>query len=179
MTDRRQRKSKAALQRALLELIGEKPYDAITVDEIAAAADVARATFYAHYKDKAALLEEATADLLRELSERVALVAPQEEPFFGGAGLRAVFAHAAEHRDLYRLLLTGESGPEARRSFVEVFRTAAEGVFGRIGAAQGRKPRVPMPALVTAFVGAILLTLEAWVLDELEGDPSDRIRALV
>jgi len=65
--DRRQRKSRAALQQALLTLISTKAYDSITVEDITELADVARATFYAHCKDKPALLMEVSRELVEEL----------------------------------------------------------------------------------------------------------------
>ena len=54
--DRRVRKTKAALQQAMIELVIEQGYEAISIDAIASRADVTRATFYAHYPSKAALL---------------------------------------------------------------------------------------------------------------------------
>src|SRR5215468_5441609 len=97
--DRRKRKSRAALQKALLDLIGEKPYASITVDDIAARADVARATFYAHHHDKTALLLEATRELLGDLTAKASAVAPQDG-VGRGVAMRVVFAHAQAHRDL-------------------------------------------------------------------------------
>jgi AcrR family transcriptional regulator len=177
--DRRKRKSRAALQKALLDLITEKPYAAITVEDIAARADVVRGTFYAHFQGKDTLLLESTRELLAELAVEADAAAPQGEPVFTGAALRVLFDHAEAHRDLYRLLLTGEGGRDARLVAIETLRSVTTVVFSRLVAAQKSKPRVPMPALVTAFVGACILTLEAQVVGELEGDAEDRIRALV
>ncbi len=53
--DRRTRRSQKLLFDALMELILEKDYESITVSEISARADVARATFYLHFDDKDAL----------------------------------------------------------------------------------------------------------------------------
>jgi AcrR family transcriptional regulator len=46
------------LQDALKRLLEEKEFDKITIQDIAEAATLNRATFYAHYPDKFALLEE-------------------------------------------------------------------------------------------------------------------------
>jgi AcrR family transcriptional regulator len=46
------------LQDALKHLLEEKEFDKITIQDIAEAATLNRATFYAHYPDKFALLEE-------------------------------------------------------------------------------------------------------------------------
>lgn len=52
MEDRRVRRTKERLRQALLQLLLEKPYEAISVQQILDVADVSRAAFYAHYQDK-------------------------------------------------------------------------------------------------------------------------------
>lgn len=54
--DRRVRRTKRRLKEALLELIEQRDYDRITVEEITSRADVGRSTFYSHYADKEDLL---------------------------------------------------------------------------------------------------------------------------
>lgn len=49
--DRRVRRTKKLLEEALLDLLKTKNIHSITVSELAIAADVTRATFYAHYRD--------------------------------------------------------------------------------------------------------------------------------
>jgi AcrR family transcriptional regulator len=55
--DPRVKRTKQLLQKALMDLVREKPVDSITVQDIAARAEVNRATFYAHFEDKYALLD--------------------------------------------------------------------------------------------------------------------------
>jgi AcrR family transcriptional regulator len=55
--DPRIRRTRQLLQGALLQLLGSKPFDDISVQDITDAATVNRATFYDHYVDKFALLE--------------------------------------------------------------------------------------------------------------------------
>ena len=55
--DRRQRKTKDAIFRALIMLLGKKDFNRITVSEIIDSADVGRATFYAHFETKEFLAE--------------------------------------------------------------------------------------------------------------------------
>src|SRR5687767_3562998 len=50
--DRRVRRTRRLVQQALVELILEKGYDAVTVTDIIDRADVGRSTFYAHFTDK-------------------------------------------------------------------------------------------------------------------------------
>ena len=55
--DPRIRRTRLLLQQALGKLLEEKEFDKISVQDIADAATVNRATFYDHYTDKFALLE--------------------------------------------------------------------------------------------------------------------------
>jgi AcrR family transcriptional regulator len=65
------RRTRQLLQGALLQLLGSKSFDDISVQDIAEAATVNRATFYDHYTDKFALLEALIAGgFHRMLAER-------------------------------------------------------------------------------------------------------------
>ena len=63
--DRRVRRTKALLHGALGSLLHEKAWDDIAVKQILGRADVGRSTFYAHFRDKDALLLSALRDILR------------------------------------------------------------------------------------------------------------------
>lgn len=54
--DRRVQKTRKLLQDALIELVAEKGYETITIQEILDKANVGRSTFYAHFQDKDQLL---------------------------------------------------------------------------------------------------------------------------
>jgi AcrR family transcriptional regulator len=56
--DPRIRRTRQLLQDSLKRLLEEKEFDKITIQDITEAATLNRATFYAHYPDKFALLEE-------------------------------------------------------------------------------------------------------------------------
>jgi AcrR family transcriptional regulator len=55
--DPRIRRTRQLLQQALVQLLQTRDFDKLSVQEITDAAGVNRATFYAHYPDKFALLE--------------------------------------------------------------------------------------------------------------------------
>src|ERR1700736_5950168 len=50
--DPRVKRTRSLLQDALVELLAEKSFDAITVQDIAERSTINRATFYAHFVDK-------------------------------------------------------------------------------------------------------------------------------
>lgn len=59
--DPRVKRTKQLIQQAFAELIKEKGFDAVTIQDIAQRATINRTTFYAHYSDKYILLDELTA----------------------------------------------------------------------------------------------------------------------
>lgn len=65
-TDRRVQKTRKLLQDALIELVAEDGYEAVTIQEILDQANVGRSTFYAHFQDKDQLLHS-ILDRLDEL----------------------------------------------------------------------------------------------------------------
>jgi AcrR family transcriptional regulator len=64
--DPRVKRTRQMLDQAFLELLAEKGFDAITVQDVTARAGVNRATFYAHFPDKFALLDYSIREAFRE-----------------------------------------------------------------------------------------------------------------
>lgn len=67
--DRRIRKSQEAIKKAVTELMIEKNFDRITLQDISDRADVSRRTVYLHYTDKFDLLDKLLEEHIRELRE--------------------------------------------------------------------------------------------------------------
>jgi len=94
------------LQTALIELILEKGYDAVSIQDITDRADLARATFYLHAKDKDELLWLLIADMIHATEEEVVKkfsgpIPPQAEYY----GYWNIFSHIEQNRDIYRVIL--------------------------------------------------------------------------
>lgn len=104
--DRRSRRTRAALQGALVRLLAEKPLEAVTVRELAEAADVHRATFYSHYQDIYDLHAQVQSALVAQIEELVS----GWELSYGEFYARLVRA-VRERPDLFRLVLTGSGSP--------------------------------------------------------------------
>jgi AcrR family transcriptional regulator len=68
--DRRVIKTKRNLKRTMQEMMGEMPFEKITVKAICERAMTSRITFYNYYNDKYALLEELFHDMNLELERR-------------------------------------------------------------------------------------------------------------
>ncbi|WP_081438991.1 TetR/AcrR family transcriptional regulator [Pseudofrankia asymbiotica] len=105
--DRRARRSRSALLRAAVDLVGERGTAAVPISDLADAADVSRQVLYQQFGDRDALLLEAALDLARrDLMPRLGDPAAAVP---GRARSLAVARHFAEHRGFYRALMTGST----------------------------------------------------------------------
>ncbi len=76
--DPRIKRTRQLLQQALIDLMAEKSFQAITVQDIAERATVNRVTFYAHFEDKFALLEYTTRQIIKQ---QIRSQVPEESNF--------------------------------------------------------------------------------------------------
>ncbi|MEA4908526.1 MAG: TetR family transcriptional regulator [Anaerolineaceae bacterium] len=78
--DPRVKRTRALIQNAFLDLLAEKDFQSITVQDITHKAEINRATFYAHYLDKFALLETSIDHIFRQELEKRTLNACRYSP---------------------------------------------------------------------------------------------------
>src|SRR4051812_37849709 len=71
--DPRVRRTRKLLQQALTDLLAEKSFHSINVQDVVDRATVNRATFYAHFTDKYALLDNVVGEWFREELSRAGL----------------------------------------------------------------------------------------------------------
>jgi AcrR family transcriptional regulator len=107
-TDRRVRRTRALLHRSLIELILEKGYSKITVQDILDRADVGRSTFYAHFRSKDDLLVNGWEDARASFAERIRSSSEQAELL---EPMLVFFQHIDGNRQLYRAMV-GRQGSE-------------------------------------------------------------------
>jgi AcrR family transcriptional regulator len=108
-------RTRAALSGALLGLLQTKPFDQVTVREITKTAKVGYATFFRHYPDKEALLNDLAAGQIRELIEKTV-------PILFAADSRvaavALCSYVEKHHKLWVALLTGGAAGTVRQEFI-------------------------------------------------------------
>ena len=96
--DRRITKTRKSIYAAFLQLLNQKNFETITVQEIIDLADVGRSTFYSHYESKELLLNELCRYLFHHLFER-------EENINIEAYLTHIFLHFKKNQDHVTSLL--------------------------------------------------------------------------
>ena len=161
--DRRVERTQEQLRQALVALIRERGFERLTVQDIIDRANVGRATFYAHFDNKDALLAsgfDQLRDALRA-AQRVALGRPGPVEHRVFAFTHEVFAHTDAHRDLFRMMVGRRSGAAVQRILHaligDLVRRDIEAVAGRLPA------NVPREALVQFTTGALFGLLMWWV----------------
>lgn len=162
--DRRVERTQQLLEAALLSLIKEKEFDAISVQEIIDRANVGRATFYAHYDNKEDLLESGFNGLLAALRER------QREARSRGSSIddqlfafsHHLLAHANEHRDIFPAMVSKRGGALIqhllRHLLVKVVRDDV-----KVVASQGGTGQMPEEAIVQFIAGGLFGLLMWWL----------------
>jgi AcrR family transcriptional regulator len=110
--DRRIAKTRTALLEAGRALLTTRSIDVISIDEIVAAADVAKGSFYNHFTDKDVFAREIGATVRRQVEKAVATGnAGVADPAARFARALCVFIRfAIEHRDSAQLLWRLNSG---------------------------------------------------------------------
>ena len=103
----RVRRTQTLLRDALIALIEERGFEALTVGELTARAMVSRAAFYRNYRDKYDLVEQMFAEAMSALLAAVGELG-QEHP---AATWVAFFEHIAAYDRLYRALLGRHGSP--------------------------------------------------------------------
>ena len=168
--DRRSKRTRRLLSEALIELMLEKRYDKITVQDIIDRADVGRSTFYAHYQDKEDLLAKDFERVLGMLSQQINHGREIKQLILPGLG---IFRHVQEHHHLYKALLWGR-GIELlfKKGHSYVSRRFEEQLTSLIPDEQ--VPIVPIPVISDYLAGA-LLTLLQWWLDNNMPYPPERM----
>lgn len=163
--DRRVRKTRRALSDACIKLVLEKGYEAVTVEEIAERADVGRATFYIHFRDKEDLFASSTSRISEELYESIAPLVFSDAGFIVTAPLQLIFQHAKENAALYRTILNGSGNGSALKRLRQDLTRYARRAFEAEATQLGLSPSVPTEVIAQHFVGA-LLGLVRWWLEE-------------
>lgn len=169
--DRRVIRTRQLLRDALMALILEKGYEAVTVLDITERANLGRATFYLHYKDKEELLIKSLEQLFDEL---VATLEPKtEQSIMDGAPIRLVFEHAAANRELYLVLLGAEGSGKIYR---QIQAYMVKDVTARFLPILPEKRPFSNNLLANHLAGSLLNLVLWWLENEMPHPPTEMVQ---
>jgi len=163
--DRRTARTRKWLRQALLTLIQKKQIELITIQEITDEADMARVTFYRHYKDKNELLIDCLDNLYGELIEVMHIpsqMAPNEVGSVVYENLKLWYSHIAANREVFKIIFNSSATALARRRMRELVIQQAILAMQSSGA----MPMITIPYdIVLNYIAETQIGLIAWWLE--------------
>ncbi|MAS37797.1 MAG: TetR family transcriptional regulator [Anaerolineaceae bacterium] len=166
--DRRVIRTRKLLRNALMELILEKGYDAVTVQDITDRADLGRATFYVHYRGgKEQLLVSNLEEIYDELVSRLKPL--KREGLLPGPHKpsQVAFEHAAEHHDLYLVLLRSQ----AAASIAQRIREYLAGVIHQELEVLATESPIPLKVIASYMAGSLIALITWWLENDMPYSP--------
>lgn len=180
--DRRVQRTLQSLRTALLELIKEKDYDEISIEEITERANVGRTTFYLHYRDKEDLLMEEfstimyeRAQVLSEIPFSVWLPVSEEdlEKSKSLQPLLLVFEHIHNNSELYNLILKSAN---SSKIVERIRKISTDAIVKFVETKMKTDPipllfEVPIEFFAAFFSGALISIVGWWIRDDMRHSP--------
>lgn len=162
--DLRVRRTHKLLWEALMAELSERAFEEITVREICERAMVHRSTFYKHYEDKYALLEQGIQQMYDDL------VAPEEHlppSAFSvehpPAYFLHLFEHAAAHPHFYKLMVCGEGNSHFQKLVKEYLAEVLSAKAHEVAQTHEHYPFSPV--MQAHMIAGAVLSLLAWWLE--------------
>ncbi len=109
--DRRYQRTRQFIMEAFTNLLERKPFDKININEIADLANINRSTFYLHFVDKYALLDEYIDELLKDLYEQSEQFLQTPEFTEIEHCLEIILTCLYEKREIFKILFKTENNP--------------------------------------------------------------------
>ena len=153
--DRRVVRTRKLLQDALLNLILRKGYDTIRVQEITDEANLGRATFYVHYKDK----EDLLIATLNRIGQELKNTLESDTSVSPVPGFHALFTHAAKNRNYYLVIFNNVRGRhQIQNMMTDVIQPHIKQIISN---------SEQTDIILNILVGAVLQLLEWWLLNDM------------
>lgn len=161
--DRRVQRTRKLLRESLMGLILEEGYDAISIQDITDKANLGRATFYLHFKDKDELLAEVMDQLMEDFLGKVPQFTENQWRLEDVKPIASLFDFAADHYDLYRIMIIGNGGITASRQLHNNIAKNIKNCIKEEVKENGTEPVMPIDFIANHFAGSLLATIYWWL----------------
>ena len=152
--DRRVKRTQNLLAKALIALTLEKGYEAVTIRDITEHADIGYATFFRHYRDKDALLQDVLDVVLAELLDLLP-PAPDSDPATVGT---LIFRYVQAHSEVIRVLLSSQGASSLMQQMIEA---GVQNVLQQHTQREGGI--VPIEVAAYHFVASSIALIQWWL----------------
>ncbi|MDQ0230702.1 TetR/AcrR family transcriptional regulator [Metabacillus malikii] len=161
--DRRIKKTRDAITKAFIELMAEKDFEEITINQLSERANLNRGTIYLHYADKYDLLDKCIGEQFAELMKVCGSKEQEDVHFPTLESLIATSEYFEKHFLFYSSMLTNKGMPSFRERLHEVM---VEGINEQVNLDDLNKG-FNKEFLVQFMASAIVGTIEWWIKNEM------------
>lgn len=125
--DKRIKKTKHSIKEALFKIGRDKGMENVSIQNIIEEADINRATFYYHYKDKYDLLNEILNETLAGLRNDL-VIDKQCQSYVDIVypPVLATFEHVEKHMVVYKIILSHNGLSEIREKMIEIIKQSVK-----------------------------------------------------
>ncbi|MEY2485175.1 MAG: hypothetical protein QOH39_823 [Verrucomicrobiota bacterium] len=158
--DRRVQRTRDRLGDALVELLVQKPFDDITVQEVLDRAGVSRTTFYSHFRDKNDLFLSDVDDFFQRMATALSHFGDKSERV---APVQELLAHIGEVRPFYNALVESGRIHDVWELGQQHFARGIEQRLAEIPRARGI-PADRRPVIAHGLAGSLVSFVSWWVI---------------
>ena len=166
--DGRAGRTKTALREAMVALVLEQGYDAVSVEAVVERAAVTRAAFAAHFGTKERLLNA----VVDEFAETVAIAFEDADGEIEGGRLSVLLEQARRSHDVLAIIVRGEGDGEPLRRFARRIAEVLAEDFDDELLEAGTTPRADRHLAISMWAAGLTAAV-GWFIDAGEGaDPA-------
>ena len=165
--DRRVQRTRKLLRESLMALILEEGYDNIAIQDITDKANLGRATFYLHFKDKDDLLLDVMDQIMGDFMSQVPQLSDVKWQLEDKKAIEKLFDFAADHYDLFRIMIIGSGGITASRQLQNRIAENIETAIHNEIEEKDIQPLVPPNFIANYFAGSLLAIIYWWLDNDL------------
>ncbi len=166
--DRRSQRTYHLVSSAFAELLLEKPYEEILVQDILDRADIGRTTFYAHYFDKEDVLNSIIGQMLEMFTQQIAQITARQRVVPSLELFEHIYQSPHQH---FRALMRSRAGEPLWEALQTALFQAIEPALSSTLRAEKRSPSIPLPVVSQYLAGAFLTLLKWWVVADMPYPP--------
>lgn len=164
--DRRVRRTRRLFRTALLKLLQENEYSSISIENLADQADLGRTTFYLHYKDKDALLDECLESVVWEFTEKLHSFPTNYWKSNDPRILQMLFEFVSKNETFIKIMLHDPSGLIFFQRLQNITVDFLTQIMKDERFSFNTQLVIPLEILCSFTAGAILATIEWWVAND-------------
>ena len=165
--DRRIVRTRKLLRDAMHELILEQGYDEFNIQDVTNKANLGRATFYLHYREKDDLLTDLMNQRFEDFIGTTSQIVSSKDGILEEKAIEKLFNLAEENYDFYRIMEIGKGGTIASNQMQLIIRDKVRERLDQLKLVTQKEFSYPQDFLETYLSGALLALIYWWLREEM------------